>query len=83
MSLITRQDALVAQLQPVHAKRIRLGAGGWWAGTRSRFKNAHIAEMVAAGYSRREAAESAQQCDEMAQLNADHDALIAQMGAAS
>ncbi|RUR71950.1 hypothetical protein EJP67_33380 [Variovorax guangxiensis] len=50
------------------------GSGGWWGGTRSKFKNRHISELIAAGYSRREAAESAQQCDDMAALNADYEA---------
>ena len=85
MTLIERQDKLVVLLQPVHAKRIQMGhgAGGWWGGTRSRLKHRHITEMVAAGYTRREAAESAQQCDDIAYLNADHEALVQQMGGAA
>lgn len=83
MSLIQRQDALVALLEPVHRKYIKLGnsAGGAYAGTRSRLKNRHIAEMRAAGYSKSEAAESAQQCDEVAYRNADYEILMERMGA--
>lgn len=78
MTLIQRQNGLVAQLEPIHRKFIKLGnsGGGAYAGMRSRVKHRHIEEMRAAGYSQREAAESAQQCDEVARLNADHDAAL-------
>ena len=82
-SLVQRQDALVAQLQPVHHFFIKLGhgAGGAYAGHRARIKHGHIKEMMAAGYSASEAAESAKQCDDVARLNADHDVLNEQLGA--
>lgn len=75
MTLMQRQDALVAKLEPVHRRFIGMGnsGGGAYAGQRSRLKHVHIAEMRAAGYSRSEAAESAQQCDDVARLNAAHD----------
>jgi hypothetical protein len=80
-TLIERQDALVALLLPVHRKFIAAGhsAGGAYAGQRSKVKRPHIEEMRAAGYSQREAAASAQQCDEMAWLTASCDALEQQM----
>lgn len=79
MTLIQRQEALMARLEPVHRRFIAMGnsGGGAYAGQRSRLKHVHIAEMRAAGYSQREAAESAQQCDEVARLNADCDAALA------
>ena len=79
MTLIQRQGRLVAQLEPIHRKFMKLGnsGGGAYAGMRSRVKHRHIEEMRAAGYSQREAAESAQQCDEVARLNADCDAALA------
>ena len=82
-TLIQRQDACVALLEPIHRRFITLGiyGGGAYAGMRSRVKHQHIAVMRAAGYSQREAAESAQQCDDVARLNADHELLMAQMGA--
>lgn len=75
MTLIQRQDALVAQLETVHRRFMTLGhgAGGAYGGNRSRMKHRHIAELRAAGYSQREAAESAQQCDEVAYLNANYE----------
>jgi hypothetical protein len=83
-TLIQRQSELVAQLEPVHRKFIRMGhaGGGAYAGMRSRIKHKHIEEMRTAGYTQREAAESAHQCDEVAYLNADHDVFIEQMGTA-
>ena len=79
MTLIQRQDKLVGQLEPIHRQFInqKNSGGGAYAGMRSRVKHRHIAEMRAAGYSQREAAESAQQCDEVARLNADCDAALA------
>ncbi len=81
MTLIQRQDKLVAELEPVHRRRLQIGhgAGGWYGGTRSRLKHRHIEEMIAAGYSRREAAESAQQCDDVAYRNADYNSLMVQL----
>ena len=72
LTLVQRQDACVAQLEPIHRCFIALGngGGGAYAGKRSRVKHQHIAEMRAAGYSQREAAESASQCDDIAILNA-------------
>ena len=80
-TLVQRQDALVAKLQPIHAKYIALGngGGGAYAGERAKAKRGHIEEMVAAGYTKREAAESAQQCDDVAYRNADYEALEAQL----
>lgn len=83
MTLIARQQQLVALLQPIHRQRIEGSSGGRFGGLRSRHKHKHVEEMVAAGYTRREAAESAQQCDDIAHLNADHDALVRQMGGAA
>lgn len=80
-TLVQRQDACVALLEPIHRHYIALGngGGGAYAGKRARVKHQHIAAMRAAGYSQREAAESAQQCDDMARLNADYDLLMAQL----
>jgi hypothetical protein len=75
-----RQDALVAQLEAVHRRRLEGFLGGWFGGTRSRLKNRYIDEMVAEGYSRSEAAESAQRCDDIAYRRVDHAALLKQMG---
>ena len=82
-TLIQRQDRLVAELEPVHRKRLLSGhgGGGWYGGTRSRIKHRHITEMLAAGYTRREAVESASQCDDVAYRNADYDVLMSQMSA--
>lgn len=82
-TLVQRQNACVALLEPVHRRFIAIGhsAGGAYAGARSRIKYRHINEMRKAGYTQREAAESAQQCDDIARLNADHDVLMAQLGA--
>ena len=73
MSLIERQQRLVDKLEPIYRARIAQGyAGmpGWLAGPRSRANRLHIEELRAAGYSQREAADSAQQCNDIAQLNA-------------
>lgn len=73
MTLIQRQDALVAKLLPIHLKRINECGGrvyGDIAGARSKTKRLHIEELIAAGYSKREAADSASQCDDMACLYA-------------
>ena len=73
MSLIERQQRLVTQLEPIYRDRIAQGYAGmpnWLIGRRSKANRLHIEEMRAAGYSRREAAESAQQCNDIAALNA-------------
>lgn len=83
-TLIQRQDALVAQLEPVYRKRRAHGyLGAHLAAQRSRAKRLHCEEMRAAGYTQREAMESAQQADDVACLNVDHEDLLAVLGAAS
>lgn len=74
MTLIQRQNALVAQLEPIHLLFIGMGTGGGgaYSGHRARLKRQHIEDMRKAGHSQREAAESAQQCDDVARLKADH-----------
>lgn len=84
MSLIQRQDALVAKLEPIYLARIssgRSGMDGASAGRRSKAKRLHAEELMAAGYSRDEAWQSANDCDQVAYRNADHTAFLAQMGA--
>lgn len=44
---------------------------GHTIGLRSKAKRLHREEMIAAGYSAREALESAEQCDQVAYRNAD------------
>lgn len=72
-TLIQRQTRHVEALRQVCAERIRRGyMGGDLAGKRAKLNRAHIEEMRAAGYSQREAAESAQQCWDMAWLEESH-----------
>ena len=84
MSLIQRQDALVAKLEPIYFARISSGRPGMdcsSAGQRSRAKRLHAEELMAAGYSRDEAWQSANDCDQVAYRNADHSAFLTSMGA--
>lgn len=70
-TLIERQEACIRQLVPIHRRRLDQCRGrvdGMCAGQRSRAKRLHIEEMLAAGYSKKEAADSAAQCDDMACL---------------
>lgn len=86
MTLIQRQDALVAKLEALYRKHFDSGAsafGGHITGPRSRLKRLHCEELIAAGYSKREAWESAEQCNDVAYRNADHAALVRQMGGAA
>lgn len=75
-TLIERQDRLVATLVTIHRRRLAECCGridGMAAGQRSRAKRLHIEEMRAAGYTQREAADSASQCDDVACLIAAHE----------
>lgn len=84
MTLIQRQDALVAKLEPIHRDCIARGWKGEAAiGTRSKLKRLHREEMMKAGYTRDEARQSAEDCDQVAFRNADHAALAAQLGVAA
>lgn len=86
MSLIQRQDALVAKLEAIYAKFFANGGGakgGYITGPRSKAKRLHREEMIAAGYTKQEALESAEQCDQVAYRNADHAAYVKQMGGAA
>ncbi len=86
MTLIQRQDALVAKLERIYLSVMREGhisMDGMAIGQRSKAKRLHAEEMMAAGYSRGEAWQSANDCDQVAQVNASHAAFLAQMGAAS
>ncbi len=86
MTLIQRQDALVAKLEPLYRKHFASGSsgfGGYIVGPRSRFKRLHHQELIAAGYTKQQALESAEQCDQVAYRNADHEHFMAQMGAAA
>lgn len=70
-TLIERQSALVAQVTPIYRERLERGwMGQDLSGQRSRLNRLHIEAMLRDGYSRREAAESAQQCNDVASLNA-------------
>lgn len=81
MTLIQRQDALVEQLMPIYRERLSRGwMGQDLCGKRSRINRMHIESMLRDGYSQREAAESAQQCNDVASRNADHEQFISQMG---
>nr|WP_295075338.1 hypothetical protein [uncultured Roseateles sp.] len=74
MILIQRQDVLVAQLEQIyseHLKRGRAAFGQDIIGRRSRAKRLHREELAAAGYSPKEASESAEQCDQVAFRNAE------------
>jgi len=84
MSLIQRQDALVATLEPIYFARISSGRPGMCcqsSGQRSKAKRLHAEELMAAGYNRDEAWKSANDCDQVAHVNADHAVFMAQMGA--
>lgn len=86
MSLIARQDALVAQLEPIYRERLKRGHAGIGQdliGRRSRVKRLHREELIAAGYPKHQANESAEQCDQIAKLNADHEHFIQEMGGAA
>lgn len=70
MSLIARQDQLVTQLEPIYRQRIAQGyMGGHLCGRRARLNRLHIESMVKDGYTKPQAAESAQQCNDIAALN--------------
>jgi hypothetical protein len=84
VTLIQRQDALVAKLQPLYREHFQRGNPGFMQhtiGLRSRAKRLHREELIAAGYTHQEAMESANQCDAVAYRNADHAQFMAQMGA--
>lgn len=82
MSLIQRQDALIAILQPVHAMHIKQGfLYGDQIAKKSIAKMKHRKELVEAGYSTQQAKESVFRCDEVAYRNADHEDLMQKMGA--
>ena len=51
MTLIQRQNALVAQLEPIHLRFIGMGTGGGgaYSGHRARLKRQHIEDMRKAG----------------------------------
>jgi hypothetical protein len=71
MTLIQRQDALVAQLvaiYAVYAQRGRRGMGGDLCGRRAKANRFFRESMIAAGYSKREAVEAQEQCNDMAWL---------------
>ena len=75
MSLIERQERHVAALESIYRQRLARGyMGGDLCGRRAVLNRRHIEEMRGAGYSQREATESAQQCCDMAALNAGSDA---------
>lgn len=70
MSLIQRQDRLVASLEPIYKKAAERGyVGNDTTGAAARIKRGHIEEMLAAGYTKPEAAESAEACSDTAWLN--------------
>lgn len=86
MSLIQRQNALVAKLEDLYRKHFSRGYAGFGqdiCGLRAKFKRQHVEEMLAAGYTRKEAMESAEQCNDVAYRNADSEAFMNQMGAAA
>lgn len=86
MSLIQRQDALVAKLEAIYLSRMRDGRfsmDGMACGQRARAKRLHAEELMAAGYSKEEAWQSVNDCDQVAQVNASHASFLAQMGAAA
>lgn len=71
MTLIQRQDALVAQLVAIYTLYVNRGArgmGGDLCGRRSKAKRLFRESMIAAGYSNREAVEAQSQCNDMAWL---------------
>lgn len=81
MSLITRQDALVAKLEPIYRQYLQQGwIGSALAGQRSKAKRLHAEEMMGCGYTKDEAWASAKQCDQVAQLNASHADYLTSMG---
>lgn len=83
MSLIQRQDALVKDLEVIYQFHFQMGYksfSGATIGRRSRAMRLHAEAMMKDGYSRQEAWDSAHQCNDVAFLNAGHQALVAQMG---
>jgi hypothetical protein len=64
MTLIQRQDALVAQLVAIYAVYAQRGRRGRRAKANRFFRES----MIAAGYSKREAVEAQEQCNDMAWL---------------
>lgn len=71
MSFIEKQTALVAQIKPLYLKRFKGGIfGGQSVGFRSKYKRIHMEAMTKAGYTKTEAIQSANDCDDMAQLEA-------------
>lgn len=70
MSLIQRQNRLVARLEPIYKKAAEAGyLGNDTIGAAARAKRGHIKEMLEAGYTELEAAESAEACSDTAWLN--------------
>lgn len=64
------QDRHVAALEPIYRaghKRGYLDGGLKYARTKENYR--HIDEMIAAGYTKRQAADSSTQCNDMAALN--------------
>lgn len=78
MTLIQRQDALVAKLEPIYRERAKRG---WFGedliGKRSKLKRLHREEMIEAGYTKKEAGQSAEQCDQVAYRNVDFEVAMA------
>ena len=86
MTLIQRQAALVAQLESLYKTHFSMGHkafSGKTIGTRSKLKRLHVEDMLKAGYSKQEAQASAEQCNDVAYLNADCHAFETQMGVAA
>lgn len=72
MSLIRRQDALVAALEPIYRKNLERSHSGVAQdiiARAARVKHMHIKQMTMSGYSQSEASASAAQCAEVAWLN--------------
>lgn len=83
MSLIQRQEALVQVLErqvwrPYFALGRRLGQD--LAGIRSRLKRLHAEELMKVGYTKAQAWESAEQCNDVAFRNMDHEDALKGLG---
>ena len=83
MTLIQKQDQLVAQLEPIYFSRIaqgKSGMDGQASGLKSRAKRLHAEMLMKEGYTKDEAWQSASDCEQVAYRNADHKAYMAGMG---
>jgi hypothetical protein len=81
VTLIQRQTELVAAIKPIYRMRIETGyLGGSGAGTRARLKRLHAEQMIRDGYTKREAWDSANDCDQMAWLQASYESVEAGLG---